>query len=111
MNEKTKVYTIGNEDLKYTNTNPFLSIFGNEIIFNSKVRYNYDYLYDNGIDMELNYSALKDYFKNNLISRKEISEELNISRQGVNKKLSKGDFTLFNNNYLKNELVLYKGNH
>lgn len=111
MNGKTKVYTIKNEDIKYINTKPFLSIFGNEIIFNSKIRYNYDYLYYNGIDMVLNYSALKDYLENNLISQKEICEELNISRQGVNKKLNKGDLISYNNNYIKNEIALFRGNH
>ena len=61
--------------------------------------------------MVFNYSALKDYLENNLISQKEICEELNISRQGVNKKLNKGDLISYNNNYIKNEIALFRGNH
>ena len=113
MDGASKLYEITNQDdLKYiNNTDASLSVFGNEIIFNSKVRFSYDYLYANGKYCDISYSGILNYMNKNLIRNSDISEELNISRQGVNKKLKSSKFININNNYLRNELVLYKGNH
>lgn len=104
-NNKTKCYKIKDN----INTNPFLSKFCNEIIFNIKTRYSYLELYENGNDILLSYNDLKNYMNENILSSSQISEEFNFSRQYLNKLKKEGKIEVLNNNlYLKNNINALK---
>ena len=101
----TKIYNI--DDLKINEDNkPFLSPLGNEIIFNTKIRFSYDYLYEKGNDLDFSYNALINYLKDNLYSSNMFSEELNVTRQNVNylKKTRKLN-EVISGIYLKNDVL------
>lgn len=113
MDGITKEYAINdNNELKYIiNEKPFLSIFGNEIIFNSKIRYNYDYLYDNGTIINISYTGLVAYLVDNLIKTKDVEKELDYSRQYINMLAKKEKIKKINNDiYLKNSVIKFRGN-
>lgn len=111
MNNKTKKYKVTDKELlKYMNyNNSHLSIFGNEIVFNSTIRFSYEYLYNNGTEYDLSYQAIISYLSKNLVTQKEVIDELGYSRQYLNV-LSKNDVLkpVKKDVYLKSDLVLYK---
>ena len=99
----TKMY---NYDFK-TNDEPFLSSFGNEIIFNSVYRISYEELY-NGIEIPFKYDDLINYLNTNVLRNSDVEKLLNVSRQYVNT-LSKNKLnTLDNGLFLLNDVKLYK---
>lgn len=104
-----KLYKINNNELNIIDTEPHLSIFGNEIIFNSKVRYDYDYLLNNGEDIPLKYSTIMKFVNNSLVSNSEASNILNSSRQYLSKLVHDNRINNENGMYLKNQLLLFKG--
>ena len=88
---------------------PFLSIFGNEIVYNSKVKYDYLYIKDNGKKFSLNYNSLINYINTNVLASKDIINELGFSRQYLNTlKKSNKIIVLDNDLYIKNNVKLYK---
>lgn len=101
-NRNTKFYNIKND-----NDTPFLSTFNNEIIFNSKVRYSYLELYNNGKDFPLSYNDLSNYINKNVLSSSQITSEFGFSRQYLNKLKKNGLETLNNNLYLRENIVKY----
>lgn len=91
-------------DINNNPNKPFLSLFGEEIIFDSKYRFDYDFLYKNGKDFPLSYSDLINYMDDNILNSGDICEKYSISRQYINQK--KEDFIVINNNlYLKNDVL------
>ena len=108
-NNKMIIFFINNEtkiiDIERNPNRPFLSIFGEEIIFDSKYRFDYDYLYKNGKDFPLSFDDLLNYINDNVLNSKDICEKYNISRQYVNQKSE--EFIKLNNNlYLKNDVLV-----
>lgn len=100
INGESKIIDIDNNLNK-----PFLSTFGEEIIFDSKYRFDYDYLYNNGKNFPLLYDDLLNYMNDNIINSGDICEKYSISRQYVNQK--KEEFIRINNNlYLKNDVLV-----
>lgn len=88
---------------------PFLSIFGNEIIYNSKSRYDYLYIRDNGKQFPLSYSALINYINKNVVSTKTIVDTYGFSRQYLNSlKKDARILSLENELYIANSIKLYK---
>ena len=88
---------------------PFLSIFGNEIVYNSKVKYDYLYIKDNGKKFSLNYNSLINYINTNVLASKDIINELGFSRQYLNTlKKNNKIIVLDNDLYIKNNVKLYK---
>ncbi len=100
INGESKIIDIDNNLNK-----PFLSTFGEEIIFDSKYRFDYDYLYNNGKNFPLLYDDLLNYMNDNIINSGDICEKYSISRQYVNQK--KEEFIRINDNlYLKNDVLV-----
>jgi len=114
-NNKLVIFFINGEskiiDIENNQNKPFLSLFGEEIIFDSKYRFDYDYLYNNGKDFPLTYDDLINYMNDNILNSGDICEKYSISRQYVNKRSD--EFIRINNNlYLKNDiLVKLKGSY
>lgn len=103
-NGKTKVF-------KYENNNdiPFLYLFGNEIIFNVKIRYDYLEIYNKGVDIDFSYNNLIEYINENIYTAKKVEETLNISKQSVYNLKNKEDIISLNNNlFIKNNIKRYK---
>ena len=108
----TKVYYIKDEEeLKYiSNEEPFLSIFGEEIIFNSRVRYTYDYLYNNGKEVDFSYQSLRNYMNKNIYKTGDVTSTLGCSRQYVY--ILKEDDKLKPMNedvFIKNDVIRFLG--
>lgn len=92
-------------DINNNPNKPFLSIFGEEIIFDSKYRFDYDYLYNNGKDFPLSYDDLINYMNDNIFNSGDICEKYSVSRQYVNQR--KDDFIKIDDNlYLKNDVLV-----
>jgi len=88
---------------------PFLSIFGNEIIYNSKDRYDYLFIRDNGKEFPLSYNALIHYINNNVLTSKEIVDQFGFSRQYLNSlKKENNILSLKNGLYILNSIKLFK---
>ena len=88
---------------------PFLSIFGNEIIYNSKSRYDYLYIRENGKPFPLSYPALINYINKNVVSTKSVVETYGFSRQYLNiLKKENNIITLENDLYISNSIKMYK---
>ncbi len=103
-NNKTKIINIEE------NSNiPFLSSFGEEIIFDNNYRLDYEYVYSHGKKSDLTYNDLINYMKLNLYNSHDIEEEYNISRQYVNK-INQRLIKIKDNIYLKNDIMLNKNN-
>ena len=103
-NGQTKIL----KNINYQNQ-PFLSIFGNEIIFDSKNRINYLFIAEQGDDFPLSYSSLIGYINNNILSSKEIVSTFGFSRQHLNKlKKDKNIISLNNNLYILNDIKQFK---
>lgn len=108
---KTKVFIIRNSnELKYArNEKPFLSSFGEEIIFNSKIRYTYDLLYKEGKEINFSYQSLRDYVINNVYKLSDVTQSLGYSRQFINAQEKRGKIkTIKSGIYLKNDLIKNK---
>ena len=88
---------------------PFLSIFGNEIIYNSKDRYDYLFVRDNGKEFPLSYNALIHYINNNVLTSKEIVDQFGFSRQYLNSLKKENNILSLNNGlYILNSIKLFK---
>jgi len=88
---------------------PFLSIFGNEIIYNSKDRYDYLFIRDNGKEFPLSYNALIHYINNNVLTSKEIVDQFGFSRQYLNSLKKENNILSLNNGlYILNSIKLFK---
>ena len=88
---------------------PFLSIFGNEIIYNSKDRYDYLFIRDNGKEFPLSYNALLHYINNNVLTSKEIVDQFGFSRQYLNSLKKENNILSLNNGlYILNSIKLFK---
>ena len=88
---------------------PFLSIFGNEIIYNSKDRYDYLFIRDNGKEFPLSYNALIHYINNNVLTSKEIVDQFGFSRQYLNSLKKENNIISLNNGlYILNSIKLFK---
>lgn len=88
---------------------PFLSIFGNEIIYNSKDRYDYLFIRDNGKEFPLSYNALIHYINNNVLTSKEIVNQFGFSRQYLNSLKKENNILSLNNGlYILNSIKLFK---
>jgi len=88
---------------------PFLSIFGNEIIYNSKDRYDYLFIRDNGKEFPLSYNALIHYINNNVLTSKEIVHQFGFSRQYLNSLKKENNILSLNNGlYILNSIKLFK---
>ena len=88
---------------------PFLSIFGNEIIYNSKDRYDYLFIRDNGKEFPLSYNALIHYINNNVVTSKEIVDQFGFSRQYLNSLKKENNILSLNNGlYILNSIKLFK---
>lgn len=88
---------------------PFLSIFGNEIIYNSKDRYDYLFIRDNGKEFPLSYNALLHYINNNVVTSKEIVDQFGFSRQYLNSLKKENNILSLNNGlYILNSIKLFK---
>ena len=112
MDGITKEYKITDEyELKYIqNQEPFLSIFGEEIIFNSRIRYTYEYLYENGKLFGLSYDSIKKYVSKNVFKTSDVTRALNCSRQYVHQLMEKGELkTMSNDTFLKNDIRRFMG--
>jgi hypothetical protein len=99
-NGKTKIF-------EYENNNdiPFLNLFGNEIIFNVKTRYDYLEIYNKGVDIDFSYNNLIEYINENIYTAKKVEETLNISKQSVYNLKNKEDIISLNNNlFIKNNI-------
>ncbi len=97
--------------IKNVNNNyvPFLSVFGNEIIFNDTIRYDYLYVKEKGEDFLLPYSSLIEYINGNIISSKDITSKFGFSRQYLNKIKNNGEIISLNNDlYIYNNIKLFK---
>lgn len=88
---------------------PFLSIFGNEIIYNSKDRYDYLFIRDNGKEFPLSYNALIHYINTNVLTSKEIVDQFGFSRQYLNSLKKENNIISLNNGlYILNSIKLFK---
>ena len=88
---------------------PFLSIFGNEIIYNSKDRYDYLFIRDNGKEFPLSYNALIHYINTNVLTSKEIVHQFGFSRQYLNSLKKENNIISLNNGlYILNSIKLFK---
>lgn len=88
---------------------PFLSIFGNEIIYNSKDRYDYLFIKDNGKEFPLSYNALIQYINNNVLTSKDIVDQFGFSRQYLNTLKKENNILSLNNGlYILNNIKLFK---
>ena len=85
------------------------SIFGNEIIYNSKDRYDYLFIRDNGKEFPLSYNALLHYINNNVLTSKEIVDQFGFSRQYLNSLKKENNILSLNNGlYILNSIKLFK---
>lgn len=92
-----------------TNNKPFLSEFGEEIIYDTKNRYSYLELYKNGINMPFSYEDIKEYIKDNVYSSEDVTNSFGFSRQYLNQLKQNNDIETINNHYyLKNNIKEYK---
>ena len=88
---------------------PFLSIFGNEIIYNSKDRYDYLFIRDNGKEFPLSYNALLHYINKYVLTSKEIVDQFGFSRQYLNSLKKENNIISLNNGlYILNSIKLFK---
>lgn len=94
-----------------TEEEPFLTAFGNEIIFNSSYRISYGELYTNGKSSILSYDNLIDYLNRNILTSSDVSEELNVSRQYVATIKKNGALVIKNKFFIKNDLKTYKNKY
>jgi len=79
-------YEIEEDRRKYIkNVYPFICDLNYEIIFNSKIRYTYEYLYKFGKRIDISFNIIDNYLKNHLLTGKEIEEKYHYSRQYINK--------------------------
>ncbi|MBO4666537.1 MAG: hypothetical protein J5666_00215 [Bacilli bacterium] len=112
MDGLTKEYKITDEyEQKYIqNEEPFLSIFGEEIIFNSRIRYTYEYLYENGEMFDLSYDSIKKYISTNVLKTSDVASTLDCSRQYVHQLMEKEELkSMSNETFLKNDIRRFMG--
>jgi len=94
-----------------TDEEPFLTSFGNEIIFNSSYRISYEELYSNGKECILSYDSLLEYINKNILTSLEVQEELNVSRQYVGEIKKNGAMIIKNKFFVRNDLKTYKNKY
>ncbi len=95
--------------LEPINEIPFLSKLSNEIIFNSKYRFDYEMIKKNGKRIDFRYEDLVNYINENIYSAKEVEDELGISKQSVyNLRSNESVIKLNNNMFLKNNIKTLK---
>ena len=94
-----------------TEEEPFLTSFGNEIIFNSSYRISYEELYSKGKSFILNYDNLVEYLNKNILTSSDVQKELNVSRQYVGILEKNGAMRIKNKFFLKNDLKTYKNKY
>lgn len=88
---------------------PILSIFGNEIIYSSNIRFDYLYIKDNGKKFPLSYDALINYINENVKTSKMVVDEYGFSRQYLNSlKKENMIMSLDNGLYISNNIKLIK---
>ena len=96
-------------NINILNNKPFLSDFGEEIIYDTKNRFSYLELYENGNDIPFSYEDLKEYLSDNVYSSEDVTNEFGFSRQYLNQLKKNDDIEMFNEHYyLKNNIKEYK---
>ena len=83
---------------------PFISEFRDEIIFSSVDRMSYMDLYNKGEEINISYSALKNYLSKNIINANELAKVKGVTKQSISLLKKKGTISPISDKYyLKND--------